>query len=598
MVTARLRLLHTTDLHMHLLAHDYFTDRPDPTLGLERLATLIRRLRAEEVPSLLFDTGDFLQGNPLADQAIADASPHPIASAFATLGYDALTLGNHDFDYGLPALMRAIDGLPVVCANARIAPRETLVPPWRMLECPLAVSDGGFDTLRVGVIGFVTPAIAGGAEESEPLRVGDVLDTARTWLPRVRREGADIIVALCHGGIDTGRAHPKMEHPALHLAALPGVDVVLAGHSHDVFPGTSFAAEAGIDPARGLLHGKPATLPGAYGSHLGQIDLSLILEEDRWRVAGSRCRLHAARDQPPGAPIAPRPLQVAHDRVRAALSRSIATTPRRLTSHFAVLGRDDGAALLAEACIAAAGEALSGTPWSDLPVLAATAPFRAGGKRGPQNFLDIAPGPVTMRDVAAISPFDDPVRIVLRRGWQLRDWLEAVAALFAAPSRDAPPLLPRDRPAYLLDTLHGLRYRIDLSRPPRSGGSGPGRLRDLTHQGARVEDDALFAVAMSSYRAQGGGRLFFPDPDDLVARTEAGMTSVLAEHLSAHGIPNAGPDPNWRLMASAGGSVRLRVPQTAWPDALPPGPAITAGAPDADGALTLTLDFGSPRGLA
>ena len=111
-VCLRPRLLATTDLHAHLFSYNYYANRPDDGVGLARLAAPILQARGESANCLLLDNGDTFQGAPLGDAALSDlmptAQPHPMIAAMNGLGFDAATLGNHDFDYGVDVLERVI----------------------------------------------------------------------------------------------------------------------------------------------------------------------------------------------------------------------------------------------------------------------------------------------------------------------------------------------------------------------------------------------------------------------------------------------------------------------------------------------------------
>ena len=103
---AHLRLMETTDLHVHVFPYDYYADKPRDTVGLSRTASIIKEIRAEATNSLLLDNGDFLQGNPMGDyiayeRGMKDGDMHPVIAAMNTVGFDASTLGNHEFNYGL-----------------------------------------------------------------------------------------------------------------------------------------------------------------------------------------------------------------------------------------------------------------------------------------------------------------------------------------------------------------------------------------------------------------------------------------------------------------------------------------------------------------
>ena len=297
---AHLRLIQTTDLHLHVLGYDYFTDRALPGTGLARIATRIRALRASAGTSLLLDNGDFLQGTPLADWLaeegrLGPGELHPMFGAMNALGYDGGTLGNHDFNYGLPFLVNALAGaaFPVVCANVLTArgaaPAEdtTLQPPWTVLDREVTTGDGRTLPLRIGLIGFAPPQ----TREWEQFSVGPRIDTrdivaaALGHLPALRAAGADIVVALAHSGIGDATHSPGMENAATALAALDGIDVVLAGHTHQRFPGPDIAPGPAVDPVAGTLAGKPAVMAGFDGAHFGLIDLVLDHGPQGWRIA-------------------------------------------------------------------------------------------------------------------------------------------------------------------------------------------------------------------------------------------------------------------------------------------------------------------------
>jgi 2',3'-cyclic-nucleotide 2'-phosphodiesterase/3'-nucleotidase len=110
---AHLRIMETTDIHVHVYPYDYYGDRPVDTVGLARTASLIGGIRAESTNSILLDNGDFLQGNPMGDymayeRGMSEGDVHPMIAAMNTLGFDASTLGNHEFNYGLPFLMNSV----------------------------------------------------------------------------------------------------------------------------------------------------------------------------------------------------------------------------------------------------------------------------------------------------------------------------------------------------------------------------------------------------------------------------------------------------------------------------------------------------------
>lgn len=227
--TARVRILETTDLHMQLLGYDYFADHPTPDLGLVPLACVIETYRADPyATTFLFDNGDFLQGNPLADHAIYDAPsdmPNPMITAFNALSYDAVALGNHEFNYGIDVLNRVITdaAFPVVCANITQTDGTPVAPPYTIIEKGVMCSDGQSRPIKVGVFGVVTPQILrwDKAILDGKLTAQDIVQAADRCTRQMRDAGADIIVALCHSGIGAEEWSSHMENAAIPLAALP-----------------------------------------------------------------------------------------------------------------------------------------------------------------------------------------------------------------------------------------------------------------------------------------------------------------------------------------------------------------------------------------
>ncbi|MEO0989800.1 MAG: 2',3'-cyclic-nucleotide 2'-phosphodiesterase, partial [Pseudomonadota bacterium] len=209
------RLLGTTDLHMNIAAYDYYADRPSQTVGLARTASLIEEARAEAGLSLLLDNGDSLQGTPLGDYMAGHWHPdqdfvHPMVRAMNTIGYDAASIGNHEFNYGLPFLEASLAGasFPFLMANAarqlgaNPLADQLLATPWVILDRTVTDGTGNAHALRIGLIGFVPPQIMVWDRErlEGKLEVREIVEAARAHVPALRAAGADIVVALAHSG--------------------------------------------------------------------------------------------------------------------------------------------------------------------------------------------------------------------------------------------------------------------------------------------------------------------------------------------------------------------------------------------------------------
>lgn len=511
---------------MHVLGYDYFADAPTGRFGLSRVAALIDKARRETRNCLLFDNGDSLQGNPMGDHlAEQDRSGqrtrHPVIAAMNALGYDAGTIGNHDFSYGLPFLRRVLEGagFPLVASNLKLRRPAMPVAPHLLLRRRMLDRAGRAHDLAIGVLGFLPPQTI----DWEPALRGeaqiiDIITAAQDGIARLQDLGADLIVALSHSGIGDLDARPMMENAATALAALPGIDAVIAGHTHRLFPSPTHPAGPGVDPAAGTLAGKPAVMAGFWGSHLGLIDLVLepVADADaqrpRWRIAQAQSSTRAAQGHEETATVT-QPALSAHRATLRHYRRRIGWTDQPLASHFTLIGHDPGMRLVAMAQRWHMRQMLAGSRWTDLPILSAVAPFRAGGRGGPEHYTDIPAGRLTLRSLADLYIFPNRICALLIDGAGVRDWLERSASLFyqIVPGAQDQPLVDPDYPGYHFDLLDGIDWKLDLSQPPRHAPDGrliaadARRVTALTHRGQPVLDSDRFVLVTNNYRLSDSG---------------------------------------------------------------------------------------------
>lgn len=581
--TLDVRLLQTTDLHAHILAFDYLSDRASNRNSLSRLAGVIRAARAEFRNCLLLDTGDMLQGDPLGD-VYASRWPrrkghtHPVIAVMNHLGYDAGTLGNHDFNFGLDCLEHALfkARFELVCANAalqlgvRPCDDRTLLPPWTILKRRMQDRNGVCHDLRIGVIGLLPPQIDiwDHAHLKGRLHTRDMVETTRAYLPHIRSDGADIVVVLAHSGIAPKEGGHRTENAALSLAALPGVDAILCGHQHQLFPGPAFAGIEGVDTQKGTLHGKPAVMAGFWGSHLGIIDLTLRRDASGWKVSRHRVTLRQARRYPAdllaqnGYPTDTDEVAIqtlvrpTHARTRRYLNRTVGHSSKPLHSYFALVADDPSIQLVAAAQHEQITLWLQDRPERGIPLLSAVSPFKTGGIEGPEHFTQVPAGPLRHRSLAGLYQFPNTLCAVQVTGAALQEWLEHAAGQFnrIIPGRQDQPLRDPAFPGYNFDVICGLRYVIDPSQPSRYAPDGKllnptaRRVRDITHQARPVLPDQRFIVATNSYRAGGGGGFTTPVAMQEVALpARVTIDEVLAGYVSRRSSITPEVKPVWRF---------------------------------------------------
>ena len=548
---SRLTLLATTDVHGTVLNWDYYRDQSwtgEAEGGLAQLSTVVERIRAERGAETvaLVDNGDTIQGNPLCTffarhEPGTESLVHPLAAAFNVMGYDAVNIGNHEFNYGLDFLYSFEQQLDPLLLGANVVDSDSGLPVFPAFTPVIRHLDGR--EIRIGVLGLTTPGamIWDRQQLAGKVDVTDMVVAASHWVPRLREEFLfDMVVVLCHAGIGqttyATNADAPAENPAREIAEqVPGIDVMVIGHTHRDEPEQWVTCRATGRPV--LL-----TQPRAHAAGLTETVIEAEHDGDSWRLEVLGATPHRARGEVPD----PRVLDAvaeAHEATRAHVNRQVAVSPRELStsdSRWRATGAIDFIQRVQAATVA---EALARGRYANLPVISLTAPT--------SRIAVIPQGPVSIRDLASLYVFDNTLAAVLLTGAELRAHLEHAARYYADLPHgqlfDPATMTSVERDGqtiwdYQYDIAWGVDYEINLNEPVGM------RITDLRHPGGEPVSDAdRFAVALNHYRLSGAGGYRQVANAPVLYNDMVDIRQLLIDWALAHGIdiPEA---QNWRLV--------------------------------------------------
>jgi 2',3'-cyclic-nucleotide 2'-phosphodiesterase / 3'-nucleotidase len=515
----KITLLATTDLHGNLFPYDYYTAQP-AARGLAKIATLIRAARAENPNTLLIDCGDTIQGTALeavyqeyieSGKGTPPPQHDPMMLAMNALGYDAMVVGNHEFNFGLKniAAARGDAHFPWISSNIIATPGDSPKPfaPY-FLKTVAGV--------KIAVIGVTTPMIpAWEAEEHyRGYQFESGVDAVRRTVAAVReREHPDIVIVAAHAGLD-GDARENMVRQI--ATDVPGIDAIVFGHSHQQLA----SLEIG-----GVLLMQPKN----WGISLGEMDFVLQSKETSgWSIVSKSSRLiPVTRDTPADAKI----LEIGrpyHELAERYLNKAVAEAPVSLDSKLA---RVEDSALI---------DAIQQV---QLFYSKADVSFASSFN----SRVSVPKGPVTIRQIAALYVYENQLYVLEGNGKLVRDALENSARYYNTCPGDCShgPLINPRVIGYNYDMAQGVDYEIDLTQPPGQ------RIRNLRWHGKPLDDNQPLRIAVNNYRAGGSAGYSMFHGAKIVWRSPDEIRDLVIQYYSDHKTLPALPDNNWRIVPEA-----------------------------------------------
>jgi 2',3'-cyclic-nucleotide 2'-phosphodiesterase / 3'-nucleotidase len=521
---AQVTILATTDLHGNINPIDYYSNKPDAR-GLAKAATIIKQARREKPDLLLLDSGDTIQGTPLIyyHNKKNNRPPDPMMLSMNALKYDAMTVGNHEYNFGLQVLEKARGEakFPWLSANTyRKGTDETAYQPYLIKEI------GG---VRVGVLGLTTPGVPSweNTENYAGLEFRETVSEAKKWTSILRsKERVDLVVVAMHMGLEedlsTGQMTPGQapdENAAVRVAReVAGVDVILMGHTHREVPSV-------------YINGVLLTQADKWARRVARVDVYLERAEDagkdggRWRVLAKGARTIPVDDGVKADEEITKLAEPYDRETQAWLGRVIGESGAELTAQDARF-RDTAILDLIQRVQLDAGRA-------DVSMAASFNPQAR-----------IPKGPVTVRDIAGLYEFENTLVTLEVTGQQLKDALEHSAKYFQAyvPNKALTDLVDEKIPGYNFDIAEGVTYDLDISRPLGR------RIENLRLRGQPVSPTQKLRLVTNNYRINGGGGYAMYKNAPVLYRSSEEVRELIIDWVERHKTVPTEPTNNWRLL--------------------------------------------------
>jgi 2',3'-cyclic-nucleotide 2'-phosphodiesterase/3'-nucleotidase len=516
----QITILGTTDLHGNINPIDYYTDKPD-NRGLAKVATLIKRVRNEQPNTLLIDSGDTIQGSPLESfhSRKNNTRTDPMMLVMNSLNYDAMTVGNHEYNFGLKVLEKARGEAKFPWLSANTYDKATNRTHYK----PYVVKDVA--GVKIGILGLTTPGIPywDNPPNYAGLEFHDPVAEARKWVAVLRtQEKVDVVVIAMHMGLGedlrTGEVSPGQiphENEAISIAnEVPGVDVIFMGHTHREVPSL-------------YINGVLLTQANHWGRHLARADLYLQKSPTGWRVYAKSARTMATDDRVEPDPEVVKLAEPYDRQTQEWLERVVGRSAQDLTAEEARF-RDTAILDLIQKVQLEAGNA-------DVSMVAS---FNQQAR--------IAKGPVTVRDVAELYVYENTLAVLEVTGQQLKDALEHSAKYYntyeGGKGKTPRDLINDKIPAYNFDIAEGVTYDLDLSKPLGN------RIQNLRFHGQPLSMTRKLRLATNNYRVNGGGGYTMYKNAPVVYRSSEEIRELIIDWMEKHKTIPTEPNNNWRIL--------------------------------------------------
>lgn len=532
--TVQMRIIGTTDIHGQLNSTDYELNKDYSNGGLARVFDLIQKTKAElpKENTITLDAGDTLF-DYTTEYLFAEYYDQiqPIYKAMAMIGYDAITLGNHDFDYGYEYILNQLNGtgLKDITVLSNVTDSKKGKHPFlenMLITRKMKTKSGETVTVKVGIIGQTIPTLTGKTHSYTGILKGeDMVENAKVQAKKLKNMGADIVVALSHTGFGPEKPELNFKNVAYALTKIEDIDVVVCGHEHNLFPTTDMTSPyyrlPNVDKKTYLVNGKNVIMAGDRGRAIGVVDLTLEVKGDKVKIADrhSELRMVTSKNTTENKEIAS--LFGKWDSELLEFSTHVigeVEEGKVIQNYYGLLGDNTAIQLLNNAKMSYALDyVLKNAPeYKDYPIIAAST-YASYGYGSIDDFVTIR-DKVTESELTKLQPYNNYLYLYSITGKQLKEWLEWSASAYETiflpkewsdktmaelmKETNLKSLIREDwlddwSSFYIFD---GIDYVINPSVEPRYDISGNKisnneRIMSVTYNGKEVTDNMKFIIA-------------------------------------------------------------------------------------------------------
>ncbi len=586
--TTTLRILSTTDLHGQSVNVNYDSASVHNTGSLAQAATIIKQAKQslKYGNTLLVDCGDTIYGygSDVINNGSVDG-PEYMYAEMATMGYDAMTVGNHDFDYGYMYLKEQLEesGLnsKVVVSNVYDAKSKKNI--WaenKVITKKLKTTTGKTMSVKIGLIGVTVPTLTTHYDHSLLLTTKDMVESVEEQVAKLKKQNTDLIIVMGHTGIGSEEYVQMSENAAYAISKVKGVDAIVGGHAHVNFPSGDANVQKFYDypgiSAEGLLNGVPYSAVKDHGAGVGMIDLKLKMVNGKVTVAGSNVKVKLVKASTKADASIVELNDSYQEQLDDLYSTELAKIDGKSTTYFGPLEDNVVIQLANEAKIHYGLEYINQEKpqFKDCPVIAATS-YGLVGKGKPDDVK--LNGSFTIEDSLKIQNRNKEFAFIYSMtGDQIREWLEWQASAYQNPNdvksatwkdeivelyAKKESMIPLLNPEWMDDwsgfmVFDGIEYEIDPTKDARYNKDGTlinkkaHRITSLTCNGKEVTDDMEFAL-VSPRLNSASCKVATSISEYVICNKRVYINDLLQDYLkdqNGYAPLSAKPDNNWNVL--------------------------------------------------